>query len=124
MTTIASKVFFIFPPMLAFRQASRPQLMCYLSSARQHLRSSPYLGIVVREFAARSNNGHSDIINKAAASSNSRSLEGNKKKRMVALVIGYVGSKYHGLQYNAGTITVEEVLEEALFQAGIHESDL
>jgi len=45
-----------------------------------------------------------------------------KSKRKVGLVIGYVGTAYRGLQINrmtdGGPVTVEEVLEEALYKAG------
>jgi tRNA pseudouridine38-40 synthase len=42
------------------------------------------------------------------------------KKSKVAIVLGYKGSAYHGNQYNKiqGCITVEEVLENALFEIG------
>lgn len=54
----------------------------------------------------------------------------DRKKRRVALVIGYVGTKYSGLQKSesgpgeAEVITIESVLEKALFDAGyIRESN-
>jgi hypothetical protein len=43
------------------------------------------------------------------------------KKRKVALVVGYVGTGYHGLQFNqkmAHLPTIEGEVEDALFRAG------
>ena len=41
-----------------------------------------------------------------------------RKKRKVALFLGYVGSAYHGMQKNPGVQTIEGILEEALHKAG------
>jgi hypothetical protein len=46
---------------------------------------------------------------------------GDKRKRRVALVFGYVGTKYFGLQKAApdsgqDVVTIESVLEEALYK--------
>jgi len=50
-------------------------------------------------------------------------MSGEKKsKRKLGLVIGYLGTAYRGLQINrehAGLPTVEQVLEEAMFKAGL-----
>lgn len=49
----------------------------------------------------------------------------DRKKRRVAMVVGYVGSRYYGLQKAEGTPdgapaveTIEAALERALFEAG------
>jgi len=49
----------------------------------------------------------------------------DKKKRRVAMVMGYVGTKYYGLQKVEGqpegappVVTIEATLEKALFDAG------
>jgi tRNA pseudouridine(38-40) synthase len=42
----------------------------------------------------------------------------NAPKRKYALNFGYLGSRYQGLQINPGAITVEAILEKALFLAG------
>ena len=48
----------------------------------------------------------------------------NSPKRKYALCIGYIGTRYQGLQINPGAKTVEAVLEKALFLAGaIHEKN-
>ena len=39
-------------------------------------------------------------------------------KRTFALNIGYCGSKYQGLQTNEGAVTIEGILERALFLGG------
>ena len=47
-------------------------------------------------------------------------IEGALTKRKVALIIGYVGTDFRGLQYdkNPEIRTVEGVLEKALYDAG------
>ena len=44
-------------------------------------------------------------------------------KRKVALCVAYNGAKYQGLQKNPDAITVESVLETAMFQAGAISAD-
>ena len=39
-------------------------------------------------------------------------------KRKFALAIGYCGTNYHGLQVNPGAVTIESILERALFLCG------
>ena len=39
-------------------------------------------------------------------------------KRKYALCIGYLGTEYQGLQINPGAITIEAILEKALFLSG------
>lgn len=45
-------------------------------------------------------------------------VESNAPKRKYALCVGYLGSNYQGLQINPDAITVESMLEKALFLAG------
>jgi tRNA pseudouridine38-40 synthase len=40
------------------------------------------------------------------------------KRRKVAILLGYCGAGYQGMQKNPGARTIEEDLEEALYQAG------
>ena len=68
------------------------------------------------------------IENRASRKSKSSEVASNihsdgtlkHRKMKVALVVGYVGSNYHGLQHNGNSdcITVEEVLEKGLFDIG------
>lgn len=41
-----------------------------------------------------------------------------RKKRKIALFLGYVGALYHGMQKNPGVKTIEGLLEDAIFEAG------
>eukprot|EP00743_Colponemidia_sp_Colp-15_P007607 GILK01008230.1.p1 GENE.GILK01008230.1~~GILK01008230.1.p1 ORF type:complete len:545 (+),score=93.38 GILK01008230.1:94-1728(+) len=40
------------------------------------------------------------------------------KKRTVAMLVSFIGSNYHGFTKTPGYITVEEILERAIFEAG------
>ena len=42
----------------------------------------------------------------------------NDPKRKYAICFGYLGSNYQGLQINPGAVTVESILEKAMFLAG------
>lgn len=67
----------------------------------------------------RSNEGNIHEPNAAIMSTAVGNIE-NKSKKRVALVVGYVGTRYHGLQDNKNPSwpTIEQHLEEALYQAG------
>lgn len=47
-----------------------------------------------------------------------RIIQPNSTKRKYALAVAYCGSNYSGLQVNPGAITIEAILERALFFAG------
>lgn len=40
------------------------------------------------------------------------------KKERIAIVFGYIGARFQGLQRNPGAFTVEDELESAIFRAG------
>ena len=40
------------------------------------------------------------------------------KKERVAIVFGYIGARFQGLQRNPGAFTVEDEIEGAIFRAG------
>lgn len=41
-----------------------------------------------------------------------------RRKRKVAVMVGYIGEKYYGMQVNVGVLTIEKVLLDALHTAG------
>lgn len=60
-----------------------------------------------------------------ASQSRPRSATRNRDftKKKVALIVGYDGSGYHGLQRNKGVLTVSDIFEKALHEAGAISDD-
>lgn len=46
------------------------------------------------------------------------SVKARRKKRKVAVFLGYIGARYSGMQLNPGVLTIEEVLLAAFYRAG------
>jgi galactokinase/tRNA pseudouridine(38-40) synthase len=54
-----------------------------------------------------------------ASASPSEHFSGERKTRKVAILFGYLGAAYHGMQVNPGVTSVEGVLLEALEKSGL-----
>ena len=54
----------------------------------------------------------------AAEGSKEEGAKKSNKKRKVAVVFGYVGKGYNGMQRNPGVVTIEDEMEAAIHKAG------
>eukprot|EP01084_Bolivina_argentea_P004892 9265_1 len=109
---------------------NQPQKLRVLAISRRRHMGHPIQGMPLDEVSVTTNPRQGMPLDEGKASTTppneeiyslAQSFSGHKKvKRKIVLVIGYLGTNFRGMQIHreAGTRTVESVLEEALFKAG------